>query len=290
MKRIVLAALTVAVIGGGAQAADVFNRGGGMKDDVAPVAGTSVNWSSIYIGGQIGVRNGNHKLSDQEYTGACKSAAGANVTQWPTSTQTSKERCLAGTGNTWVDTAIDGASAFLDGIDSHGVIGGGRLGADLQRGNFVIGAFGDYNFSNAKATAGSGSKAGGLSASIEDGDSWLIAARAGYLLGSEKRTLLYVLAGYEQQDASYHVASTGNDPFSKSVTFSGLVAGGGMEYALNNAVTLGIEYQHFFGSTENLFDGRGTDPCPQSVINDKLQSDVIMGRVNLKLNGGLFGN
>lgn len=177
------------------------------------------------------------------------------------------------------------AHAFIDGLNSSGIFGGGTIGADVQRGHFLFGLYGDYNFSNAKFETGLSFDNVSLgSASIEDGDSWLVAARAGYLFGKEKRALLYVLGGYGQQDVRYSIDGIG----SKDVTFSGFIVGAGGEYALTRNVFIGIEYQHFFGGEETLYDGQalGFDNLK---VTDEVDSDKIMAKLKIKLNGN-FGN
>lgn len=282
-------AMLAAFIGSSAYAADLGR--GGMKD--APVDGVSVdkpiNWTSIYLGGQIGYSNSNHHITGSKFNGECTPAALPTGKAAALPDGSTERQICENDGGTWTDTKEEGSDTSVNGLDSHGVFGGVRLGADLQRGNWVFGIFGDYDFSNAKATVDNVNFLGGHAdhGSIEDGDSWVAAVRAGYLFGSEKRALLYALAGYGQQDVSYH-GTDGSDSFSKGVTFSGFVAGAGAEYALSNMVTVGLEWQHFFGGTENLVDERGTGWC-ENVINDRMQSDKIMGRINLKVGPGALG-
>lgn len=178
------------------------------------------------------------------------------------------------------DIAASAANMFIDGLNSSGVFGGGTVGADLQRGRLVFGVFGDYNISDAKMTAGADFNGDNVfSASIEDGNSWLVAGRIGYLVTD--RAMLYGLGGYGQQDVTYKVAIPGDSDHSGSLdtTFSGWVVGGGAEYALSHNVFVGLEYQHFFGGKETLVDD-GTH-----LVTDELDTDKVMAKVKIK-----FGN
>lgn len=258
-----------------AQAADL-----GMKDTPSvPTAATAqsdpVNWSGIYIGGQVGYGNANHNVSGQSYE--CELDGQKNHTCYTS---------VPDNGAAYV--AVPGGNSFVDGFDSHGAFAGLRLGADMQRENWLFGIFGDYNFSQAEMTVGAGPDDVGFRGSIKDGDSWIAAARAGYLFGDDRRALLYVLGGYGQQDVNYHGGFGGQTgAFDKGVTFSGFVAGAGAEYALTKTVFLGLEYQHFFGGTENIFDNRGEKNCAIA-IDDKMQSDKVMGRISFKIGPGLI--
>jgi len=267
-----------------AYAADVI-RQGGMKDDV-PVAGTVINWTGFYIGGQAGVNSSNHKLEAQGFDGKCTGGSGASSAA---TDATAEEKCTSRVvPGTWTDTAIPGANAFIDGLDAHGGFVGGRVGADwaIRGSRFVVGVLGDYNFTNADMKFGAGS--GALAGSIDEGNSWMLGGRLGYTLGEERRTLIYGLAGYGQQDVSYNISAGGTSLFNKDVTFNGWTAGAGMEYALNQAISVGIEYQHFFGGKKDLFNDLGTG-CDETVVTDKVDTDRVMGRINFKVGPGLFG-
>lgn len=287
---------------GAGQAADLK---GSAKD--SPLAGTSVsggkpyNWTSVYVGGQIGYGNSNHNIDGSETISTCDKGKVASdgkcydpkdidFTAFPVLTP--KTGAVPVDGATITTTQI--GSAFIDGLNSSGVFGGGTIGADYQLGHesrFVIGGFFDYNISN--ASFNTGAKEGPdqvFAGSIEDGNSWVLAARAGLALGDEHRALVYALAGYGQQDVTYKGAIAGDTPFSKDKTIGGWVVGGGMEYALNNIVSIGAEYQHFFGSKENLFDS-GFLGCEADrlKVNDSLDTDKVMAKLKIKLNGGTFG-
>lgn len=234
-------------LGGPVLPADIF---------AAPASGKSVNWTGVYIGGQVGYGNTNHKLTGDVYEPAyCDGAGDTEAT------------C----DGKWVP-AETFASGYLDGLNSHGIFGGGTIGADYQLGRVVFGAFGDYNFSSIDTKAGASIDGTSVfSAAIEEGDSWLVAGRLGYLVGD--RALIYVLGGYSQMDMKYKIA--GEDDVSK--TFSGWVLGAGGEYALTQNVFLGLEYQHFFGGKETLVDEDGFR------LTDDVDADKVMAKLKVKL-------
>ncbi len=242
MKKI-LVVLAICMFPAMAGAADL---GGSMKDGPIvsfPSQSGEAHWSGIYIGGQIGYENSNHKLN-----------ADATFNQ------------------------IGSADAFIDGLNSQGAFGGVTIGADWQRGHWVFGAFGDFNFTNADTTAGISIDGRRLmNAKIEEGNSWLIAGRIGYLVS--ERALLYGLIGYERKDMDYS-ASIGSDAWAKSATFSGLVIGAGGEYALTQNVFFGLEYQHFFGSTETS----AVDDPDGTKVTDTVDSDQVMAKLKFKFN------
>jgi opacity protein-like surface antigen len=150
------------------------------------------------------------------------------------------------------DPAVDAHSVTT--VTNHktsdaGIIGGARVGYDRALGRFLIGAFGDYNFSE-----------------IEGLDSqWLVAGRAGIIVAP--RTLLYGLVGYGQ--SNYDDAD-----------FSGVVAGAGIEFAVSSNFYLGLEYQHAFYGDENIVN------TPNLKIDASREEDRILATAKFKLNGG----
>ena len=58
--------------------------------------------------------------------------------------------------------------------------------------------------------------------------------------------------------------------------FFGWAAGGGIEYAITENVSLGVEYLHYEFDDENIDDGLG------GVTDIGLDNDVVRGRLNIK--------
>jgi outer membrane immunogenic protein len=255
LKSSVSAAALSLFLAAPAFAADVYN--GGLKDSPSAdvfEAPTVVNWTGIYIGGQIGVINSNHDTALSVYD---------------------------------PKTSLD--IATLDGINASGLLGGGRVGFDIARGRFLFGVFGEYNFSNASADASI--LAGGTiakplydTAEIEKDNDWSVGARAGLIVAP--RTLAYVMAAYTQADYNVSAHDTkGKSVYDKDVTFDGVSVGGGVEFAVSNNIFLGMEYAHTFYGEENLFDNGKAGSGIR--ISDSLDEDRVMATLKLKLNTGL---
>jgi opacity protein-like surface antigen len=296
MKRYgALTALALVLSVGAAGASDLKDNSVAGAFGAPAVKG--VSWTSVYIGGQAGYGNSNHNMSAEfiDTYGASRrntSASEDGRTCDSGGVYTEGTAAIPATDTTAAVPAVpatctDTGTAFLNGIDSTGFFGGANVGADLQRGKIVIGVFGNYNFSEASATSGAtfnGNEM--LSASIEDGDSWMAGARLGYLLGTDDRTLVYVLGGYGEQDVAYSV-NYGTEK-TKDVTFSGWIVGAGVEHALTQNVAIGIEYQHAFYDAETLHDGVA-GAIDNLKITDELDSDKVMATLKVKLNGNVFG-
>jgi opacity protein-like surface antigen len=325
---ITVLAAALATSASGARAADIFNNGG-LKDEGSVSEGRPVNWTGFYIGGSVGYGNANHNLTLEQYHGAyCwdrdgtqdpvqpentydpwdgafdghaealnadGSCGGDAVLGTPTGPYANGGTKPHGNGvgaptNAWDEddhASVAGKSreiANLDGLNSHGIVGDVRLGGDIQRGRFVFGVYGAYNFSGME-TSGSIADLGGFD--IEKGDEWLVAARAGLLVNP--RTLAYVLAGYSQTEYEFSIHGDGERE-SKTVDFSGLVVGGGVEFALTQNIFLGIEGTHAFYGEETLLDSgvEEGDPTGNGVrLTDEIGETKVMGTLKIKLNSGL---
>lgn len=302
-----IAALAIGILTiGAANAADLSERGRG----IAFVSDSKdANWTGFYFGGQAGYGNTNHNMKATEtetYTipascsegslhndGKCYDAGTPaycskdDKKSLPLSQgMTCKDgwekhsavnpQVIEGADIISATTVTDVTSAFLNGFNSSGFFGGGTVGFDFQKDRWVAGVFGQYNFSGADTTAGATFNGEQIfAASIEDGDSWLVGGRLGYLFSP--RVLTYGLVGYGQTDMSYNV-DAGEFHGQLDKTFSGITVGGGVEYAATRNIFIGIEYQHFFGGKEMLVDAKGF------TLTDEIDGDKIMGTVKFKIN------
>jgi opacity protein-like surface antigen len=338
MKRILqIGVIAIAsLVATAAGAADL----GGRDYDPPVVTGRAINWSGFHLGLQGGYSSSQHDVAysrtssdplavkeevyhEEEgctdgYTlveGKCYANNDTNFGETGQleegATDDPKQHHDAGWMDTkgWADALpLDGfdistsntAAGFISGIGSDGLFGGLSVGADIQRGKFVFGLFGDYNFSAADARAEHAGNTkvtvspvvvpvdgarrysadidNSISAKIDEGDSWLVAARAGYLFGSDNRALLYGLIGYGQQDVKYTVGS-----LTDKETFGSLVLGAGGEYALTNNIFVGLEGRYWFGDDKTVL---ATDDL---TMTDDWSKVEVMARLRFKLNGGTLG-
>lgn len=301
-----------------ASAADV--NGGSAKDtSFGPMAfaeGGTVNWSGFYVGVQGGYGNANHNLTVSEYfEDFCTPGlvAPANYNPFTDSyghftpdairaveafkegqtgyLESCEKRTVAATPPTTAATGwrtVGGESreiGSIDGLNSSGFIGGGRVGYDHAVGRFLVGLYGEYNFSSMETTA---NIAGVGSFDITKEDEWSVGGRVGYIVAP--RTLAYILAAYTQTE--YSVGGLDNpavsatfDKRSGGSTFDGITVGGGVEFALAANVFLGLEYQHTFYGEEKLLDLYNTAANVGISANDDLDEDKVMGTLKIKLNG-----
>jgi outer membrane immunogenic protein len=181
------------------------------------------------------------------------------------------------------DVTVSGQSreiASVDGINSSGLVGDGRVGFDLQRGRFVGGIFASYGFNDMSTDVSFG---GTTIKAIEKGDEWSIGARAGLLVN--ERTLAYILAAYTETEYSF--AGIGSNGGNKDVTFSGVTVGGGVEFALTQNVFLGVEGTHTFYGEETIADFYSATANRGLRLEDEIGETKVMGTLKIKLNSGL---
>lgn len=299
-------------------AADI--NGSAKDTSFGPMAFASsegqVNWTGFYVGVQGGYGNANHNLTVSEYfEDFCTLGlvAPANYNPFTDShghltpdairavealkegqtgyLESCEKRTVAATPPTTAATGwrtVGGESreiGSIDGLNSSGFIGGGRVGYDVARGRFLGGLYGEYNFASMETTA---NIAGVGAFGIQKEDEWSIGARVGYIVAP--RTLAYILAGYTQTE--YSVSGLDNpavaatfDKRSGGATFSGISVGGGIEFALTQNVFFGLEYQHTFYGEEKLLDLYNTAANVGISANDDLDEDKVMGTLKIKLNG-----
>jgi opacity protein-like surface antigen len=168
----------------------------------------------------------------------------------------------------------------LNGLDSSGLVGDVRLGADLQRGRVVFGVFGTYGFNDMTTTV----SAAGVNVNlIEKGDEWSAGARLGYLVND--RTMAYILAAYTQSDFAFGLI--GANGSAKEISFDGVTVGGGIEFALTQNVFFGIEGTHTFYGEQTLVDVYSADLNEGTRLTDTIGETKVMGTLKVKLNSGI---
>lgn len=296
-----------------------------VQGNAAPVR---INWTGLYVGGAIGYGNANHDLSVRDYfKDFCYD--GDPLTLEPfedpnhgvparTWTLDNKNSFFSDDENPFAspnfvsapsceELDINGPSeapdgfaagdyvtvpgdsrevASLDGLNSTGLVGDARLGYDQQAGRFVFGVFGTYGLSDMEAD---GSIGGVGSFTLERGDDWSLGARAGALVND--RTLLYILAAYTETEYDLNVHDAADATvYDKTTNFTGITVGGGIEFALNQTVFLGLEGTHTFYDDETILDVYDPASNVGMAVNDELGETKIMGTLKIKLNQDVFGN
>jgi outer membrane immunogenic protein len=146
---------------------------------------------------------------------------------------TSWSGCYAGVGGGWGVSKTE-AEAFgfvIDGLGADGGILSALGGCDLQLGQVVVGAFGEYSWHHDHTL-----QFGPLSTSLDE--SWSVGGRAGVLVGP---TLVYGLAGFTRAEFEFG-------------DHDGIVYGGGVELPIGNGFALRGEYTFSDYDTER-YDG-----------------------------------
>lgn len=184
------------------------------------------------------------------------------------------------TGTMDMNDTADGNVFFTDDLSSNSFIGGVLAGYNHQIGNAVIGIEGDINWTDAEATAVSGSP--DLSLTDYQTDNKLsesfnahIRARAGYAMD---RALIFASAGLAITNSELAIDSVCFEDFysndADSQTRFGLSISGGAEYAFNDHVLGRLEYvADFYG--DSSFDEQGY--YAERDINSFTQQTVRVG-------------
>jgi outer membrane immunogenic protein len=152
-------------------------------------------------------------------------------------------------GGAWSDVKVtdfdEDGNKFTN--SSSGVIGGGTIGYNFQRGNIVFGTEIDLGGIDLKH-----SKVNPIDSAIvskSDSGFYLDAtARLGYSFG---QTLVYAKGGYAFYDGSLAITDI-PEATTKVTGLSGWTVGGGVEHKLNAAWSVKAEYQYFDFGTERL--------------------------------------
>jgi outer membrane immunogenic protein len=160
--------------------------------------------------------------------------------------------------------AAPGLGAFSTSFATEGLkgaIGGAQLGYNWQLDRFVLGLEADLGFSGQRFSGShvcviAGATAPGCSINASDRIRWLGTLR-GRLGFSFDRFLLYVTAGAAWQslesEGGVTVTGAGNFALIDSTTIKGgYTIGGGMEVALREHWTAGVEYLYIDTGTRNV--------------------------------------
>ena len=173
--------------------------------------------------------------------------------------------------------------SFSSGRSGASFIGGGQIGYNWQFNQFVFGLEGDIDGKSLKVTNGFATVPGAPFATLEgrarvEGS---VRARGGLAFD---RVLVYATGGWAVTDV--RVTGCGAATcVSDDQALNGFTVGGGAEFALTNAVSLGVEYRYsdFGREAFNL----GTVAGGAVTTNADLREHQVTGRLNFRF-GSLF--
>jgi outer membrane immunogenic protein len=109
-----------------------------------------------------------------------------------------------------------------------------QVGYDAQFANWVVGIFGDYDWSNIKGTASDQNT--GLNFALKQNSAWSVGGRIGYLVVPQFLTYFsggYTEANFRGSTGVCSFAGCGVAATLPNHTFSGYFLGGGTEYAFS---------------------------------------------------------
>ena len=187
-------------------------------------------------------------------------------------------------GGKWADvdhTVSNGATTFDFGRDTaSSVIGGGQLGYNWQIGAWVLGIEGDIDAQDFNRSRTVGVTVGPFVAgdvfSVESKWQASLRGRIGY--AAWDRTLLYVTGGAAFTNVKATAALVGVGTFSADDTRVGGTVGLGLEYAIWNNVSLGIEGRWSFYGHDNFTTGTLTGVAVSNQVN--VDTAEVMGKLN----------
>jgi outer membrane immunogenic protein len=152
-----------------------------------------------------------------------------------------------------------------------GFTGGGQIGYNFQMNQIVFGAEADISYLNVSGKSGRDPEYGENYVASDDGYLGTVRGRLGF---SFDRFMIYGTGGLAYGDTgSKWVDDGGNTTFSlKSGSQVGWTAGGGLEYAMTDTVSLKAEYLYYdLGTEKKQFQpendnyctggGNGNGPC-----------------------------
>jgi outer membrane immunogenic protein len=275
MKRLTVLAATAAIMGwtGSASAADVYDNGGSMKDDI-PYVAPLPTWRGFYLGVGGG---GSVTTHDWTHDGGFFDDSDDDV----------------------VDDDLPIFPLF-DSLSDNGTVSGFgtvQLGFDGQilGGNWVAGLFADYDWMNLDTdldgnTISFDDGLVDVGLSVEVDNMWSIGGRFGYL--TSPNTLIYGLLAYTQADITAFSDLTLFDGVggvtaslseSADIEASGITVGAGIETKLAEHVSLKFEYRYTDLDDDIMNSGGFTAPGVLAVSGGELDIDTDIHSVRALL-------
>jgi outer membrane immunogenic protein len=156
-----------------------------------------------------------------------------------------------------------------------GGVGGFQVGANYQISALVLGFEADFD---GAAQQRSVNVAGGAALNTAQ-IPWIgtLRARAGVVLD---RVLLYVTAGGAATQLRSNVNITGVGTASTTFTHGGWTAGGGVEGAISNDLSVRVEYLYVEASNLSIAEVGGPPPV---IVNGRLQDSMVRAGLNYRL-------
>jgi len=154
-----------------------------------------------------------------------------------------------------------------------GFVGGLHGGYNLRVGpNFLLGLEADGDIATMDGTV----QNPGFIGSVNSKSRWLASVRGRFGFILVPNLLAYGTAGWGWAGSEFTLAA-GTTQFSTSPTLNGAVAGGGLEYALNQNWGLRVEYLHYFLGDAHLNIAGGETIVPLA----KATHNIGVARVGL---------
>jgi outer membrane immunogenic protein len=188
-------------------------------------------------------------------------------------------------GGKWanVDQTVTGPATTVTftGDTASSWIAGGQLGYNWQMGQWVFGIEGDidaHDFSRSRVIGTAiGPFIPGDTFSVESNWQASLRGRIGY--AAWERTLLYVTGGVAWTQVKGTATLVGIGSFTNDDVVTGGTVGGGLEYALTNNISLGIEGRWSFYGDRTFSGTLGGIP-----VTDKVSLDTaeVMGKLNFR--------
>lgn len=227
-------------------------------DMSAPVAGSAYNWSGIYAGLHLGVANGDITATD--YTQP--------------------------NGGFFTDLVPAGTEGFD--FRNANVAGGVHVGAQYQWQQFVFGGEATWTATGIKKTITSPYFPG---SDIETGKIEHYATVVGRIGYAFDRVLIYAKGGYAGGEVGFKARdNVALVTYEQNNWQNGYAIGAGFDYAITDALSLGVDYTHIdLGSKtstgNNVLDNGSLGANPETYQTDA-KADVVMARLSYKFGIG----
>lgn len=228
--------------------------GASAADMAAPIVGSAYDWSGIYAGVHLGVANGNITATDM--------------------TQPN--------GGFFTDLVPAGTEGFD--FNKAGFAGGVHVGAQYQWNQFVLGGEATWTATSIRKTIVSPYFPDSDTETAKISNYATVVGRVGYAFD---RVLIYAKGGYAGGKVGFKARD--NDAlvsYEKSDWQNGYAVGAGIDYAITDNLTLGVDYTHIdLGSKtstgNNVFDDGSLGANPETYRTDAT-IDAVMARLTYK--------